>query len=376
MRAFSCPVCGSFVEFERKRCTDCSTDLGLHLPTKTMVALDDNAAVIDGVTWVRCSQAKLTDCNWLTEESGTAGRRGRCLADSLIRRTPPADDTIAREKLTPTTRVLRRLIYQLVDLHLPIEPFWRSDGGLAFDLLSSESTDEPVTIGHADGVITIDLVESLDAYREQLRVKLGEPYRTMLGHFRHEAGHYFQNVLVENGDGAARYLADCRGLFGDERASYADALDRHYRDGAPGGWQTSYISEYATMHPWEDFAECFAHYLHITDTIDTCREAGMVLHADRVFFTAPRDVTPLKCYDDVPVSKLLFDWKWMSLFFNRVNAAMGKDPLYPFELPPPVVEKLGFVHRVVRNTAKQQRALVEAADRPLTEEFVETRPGR
>ncbi len=211
-------------------------------------------------------------------------------------------------------------------------------------------------IGHAGGVITIDLVESLDAYRESLRVRLGEPYRTMLGHFRHEVGHYYQHILVETGSGADRYLADCRVLFGDEQASYAAAIDRHYRFGAPANWAESFISEYATMHPWEDFAECFAHYLHITDTIDTAREAGMVLHADRVRFAAPRDVAPLEGYDDVPVERLLDDWSWISLFFNRVNTAMGKNPLYPFTIPPPVVTKLDFVHRVVRASAREWRA--------------------
>ena len=106
------------------------------------------------------------------------------------------------------------------------------------------------------------------------------------------------------------------------------------------------------MHPWEDFAECFAHYLHITDTIDTSREAGMVFHADRVRFSAPRDIVPLESYADVPIERMLFDWHWMSLFFNRVNTAMGKNPLYPFEIPEPVVAKLGFIHRVIRETAR------------------------
>jgi hypothetical protein len=172
-------------------------------------------------------------------------------------------------------------------------------------------------------VITIDLVESLDAYRESLRVHLGEPYRTMLGHFRHEVGHYYQNVLVETDPGAARYLDECREIFGDERADYQDQIARHYKFGAPANWGDSYISEYATMHPWEDFAECFAHYLHITGTIDTARESGLILHADRVRFSV------------------------------RVNTAMGKNPLYPFDIPPAVVGKLAFVHKVIRETARR-----------------------
>ncbi len=359
VRAFACPVCGSFAAFEATACSVCAAAIGLHPPSMTMFQLGDEGVDIDERCWIRCTQSLTLGCNWLVPEDGDdAGARGRCLPDSLIRREPDASDTVAREKLVPTAQALRRLIYQLLDLGLPVQPFWHTEGppGLAFDLLSSYSERERVTIGHAGGVITIDLVESLDAYRESLRVRLGEPYRTMLGHFRHEVGHYYQHILVETGSGADRYLAECRSLFGDEQASYAAAIDRHYRFGAPANWAESFISEYATMHPWEDFAECFAHYLHITDTIDTAREAGMVLHADRVRFAAPRDVAPLECYDDVPVERLLDDWSWISLFFNRVNTAMGKNPLYPFTIPPPVVTKLDFVHRVVRASAREWRA--------------------
>jgi len=317
-----------------------------------MVVTRSGSAVVDGQTWIPCTRSATLGCNWLVaEEQEIGGEQGRCLADSLIRREPEADDTIAREKLGSTAVALRRLIYQLIELGLPVEPYWRRKGGLAFDLLSSYSGGGRVLIGHADGVITIDLVETLDDYRESLRVHLGEPYRTMLGHFRHEIGHYYQNVLVESGTGAELYLSECRQLFGDERADYQEAIARHYKFGAPENWGGSYISEYATMHPWEDFAECFAHYLHITDIIDTSREAGLVLHADRVRFALPRDIVPPASYDDEPIEQLLDDWKWMSTFFNRVNAAMGKNPLYPFELPPPVVGKLAFVHKVIREVS-------------------------
>ena len=351
MRAFACPVCHAFVAFEARGCSECGTAVGLHLPSKSMLALTDGSTTVGDERWVRCTQDAPLGCNWLAPAEQTEFERGRCLAHSLIRREPAADDTLAREKLVPTAAALRRLVYQLDDLGLPVEPFWSRDGGLAFDLLSSFTTGDKVTIGHAGGVITIDLVESLDDYRESLRVRLGEPYRTMLGHFRHEVGHYYQNVLVETGSGATRYLDECRSLFGDERASYSDAIARHYATGAPRDWARSYISEYATMHPWEDFAECFAHYLHIADTIETSREAGMVLKSDRVRFTARRDVEPLDSYADVPIERMLDDWHWLSLLFNRVNTSMGKNPLYPFDIPPPVVAKLDFVHRVIREGA-------------------------
>src|SRR5271168_5417104 len=355
VRAFACPVCHGFVPFESRRCPNCLAELGLYVPSRTMVATWSGAAVIDGQIWIACTRAGSLGCNWLVpQEQELGGQRGRCLADSLIRREPDTDDTVAVEKLVSTGIGLRRLICQLIDIGLPVDPFWRRNGGLAFDLLSSYSGGERVVIGHAGGVITIDLVESLDAYRESLRVRLGEPYRTMLGHFRHEVGHYYQNILVETGPGAARYLDECRALFGDERADYQAEIARHYKFGAPKNWTESFISEYATMHPWQDFAECFAHYLHITDTINTVGEAGLILIADRARVAVPRDIVPLASYADVPIEQLLYDWKWLALFFNRINTAMGKRPLYPFEIPPPVIRKLGFVHKVVRQAAPQR----------------------
>jgi hypothetical protein len=322
-----------------------------------MIATSSGTAVIDGQVWNACTRSAALGCNWLVpEEQEFGGQQGRCLADSLIRRQPDADDTIAMEKLMSTASALRRLVYQLVDIGLPVDPYWRQDRGLAFDLLSSYSGGDRVVIGHADGVITIDLVESLDAYRESLRARLGEPYRTMLGHFRHEIGHYYQSILVETDPGSAHYLDECREIFGDERADYQGEIARHYKFGAPANWSDSYISEYATMHPWEDFAECFAHYLHITGTIDTARESGLILDADRVRFSFPHNIVPLESYAEVPIERLLDDWKWLALLFNRVNTAMGKNPLYPFQIPPPVVRKLAFVHKVIRETALKSAA--------------------
>ncbi|MEP9395411.1 putative zinc-binding metallopeptidase [Gordonia sp. VNQ95] len=366
MHALTCPICNALSGFANQYCPQCGTNVGVHLPSRTLVVASEEGVDIDGQRWERCSNWERNGCNWMTlsevsEEN--AGLRGLCFPDSLVRRRPDPSDTIACEKLASTTFDLRMLVFQLVDLGLPVEPYWRSKGGLAFDLLSSLSEGHQVLIGHANGVITIDLAETLDAYRERLRVQLGEQYRTMLGHFRHESGHYYENVLVETGDGADLYLDKCREIFGDERQSYADALERHYREGPPDNWRDSYISEYATMHPWEDFAECFAHYLHITGTIHTARESGLMLESDQVRFSMDRDIVPLESYADQPIEKLLYDWKWLSTMFNRVNQAMGRRPLYPFDIPRPVVRKLGFVHRVIRETAKRH---------PVTDPLVTT----
>ena len=207
-----------------------------------------------------------------------------------------------------------------------------------------------MTIGHANGIVTIDLAESLDAHREALRISLGEPYRTMLGHFRHEVGHYYEWILVEQ----TGWIDECRTLFGDERASYRDAIARHYRTGAPRDWAESFISEYATMHPWEDFAECFAHYLHLTGTLQTAAGGRLTVQVEGVPQIPDGEVRPRTRYSDATMDEVLADWLPLSTFLNRVNRAMGKHDLYPFTISAPVARKLDFVHRVV--TASRVRA--------------------
>lgn len=333
---------------ETLECGGCGLAVGFHPPSLTMHIADPAGVEIDGRTWLPCSN-RPGRCNWLVaDDAGSA----QCSSCRLTRQRPPTDDTIALEKLADASVVKRRLLVQLAHLGLPVVPFYEQEGGLAFDLLSTYSGQGRVTIGHANGVITIDLVETLDDYREALRIRLREPYRTMLGHFRHEVGHYYQWVLVEQTD----WIEECREIFGDERASYSDALDRHYQHGAPEGWEASYISEYATMHPWEDFAETWAHYLHITDALGTAAAGGLVLHADRVGGVIEQNVEPRSSYRDAPMSEMLWDWKWLSLFFNRINHSMGKGDLYPFTLTEPVRHKLDFVHRVVVDAASRTAA--------------------
>ncbi|WP_291045217.1 putative zinc-binding metallopeptidase [Herbiconiux sp.] len=337
-----CPVCGSVVFFESLPCPGCSTELGFHPPSGSFRPVDQDAS------WQPCVN-RPRRCNWLAEADEPSGK---CLSCRLTRRRPPDDDEVALGKLATAAVDKRRLLVQLIDLGLPIEPYYDKEGGLAFDLVSSVG-GKPVTIGHADGVITIDLAESLDAHREALRVRLGEPYRTMLGHFRHEIGHYFQPILLDEpgaAPGTGERWDECRALFGDERASYSDALDRHYRDGAPEGWIGEYISDYATMHPWEDFAETFAHYLHITGTLSTAAHAGVVLRAERIGGFDHGDVEPRVSYRHAGFDAVLADWRWLSLMFNRVNRSMGLRDLYPFGIVAPVAKKLAFVHRLVQRT--------------------------
>jgi len=339
-----CPQCGFIALLDTQECSRCSTAVGFHWPSLSLVVLDAgstaaSAAVeVDGHRWERCANSGW-GCNWLV---GDHEHGARCFSCRLTRRAPDADDTVALEMVAQASVAKRRLLVQLFELGLPITPYYEREGGLAFDLLKSDRTQRVVT-GHANGVITIDVSEALDLQREKARIHLGEAYRTMLGHFRHEIGHYYQWVLVVD----EPVVTECRALFGDERASYSDAIARHYKVGAPDDWAESFISEYATMHPWEDFAETWAHYLHITGTLKTTAMAALELRAERAPGVVDHDIVPRRDYSDASIDELLDHWAWMSLLFNRVNQAMGRSDLYPFEITPPVAEKLGFVHRLV-----------------------------
>jgi hypothetical protein len=257
MLSFACGHCGHLVFFENFVCLNCDTPLGFDPARMELVALEGENATLH-----RCVNDHLARCNWVVDAVDEL-----CLSCALTRTRPGDGDAGGLAAFADAEAAKRRVVFGLLDLGLPgLDP-----GRLRFDLLSSERA--PVTTGHADGIITVDLAESDDARREARRAQLGEPYRTMLGHLRHELGHYFQPLLVDG----EQELARCRALFGDERADYQAALQRHYRDGPPAEWAQRHVSAYATMHPWEDWAETFAHYLHIRDTLQTAAEYGVTV---------------------------------------------------------------------------------------------------
>ncbi|MEJ7636148.1 putative zinc-binding metallopeptidase [Aeromicrobium sp.] len=326
MKSFSCRICGNPLYFGNSVCFSCGSRLGFSREDKAIVPVDEHGQHVDihSRVWHVCSNAALSGCTWLTNVPG-----GTCFSCGLTRARPSDDDVKGLSEYPIAEGAKRRLIVELDDLGFPIRTRQEDpETGLAFDLLSSVS--ERVTTGHADGVITLDLAEGNDVHRERLRVSMDEPYRTMLGHFRHEIGHFYWQQLV-TGD----LLTEFRELFGDESASYADAMQRHYGEGARTDWQSHYISQYATMHPWEDFAETFAHYLHICDTVETASAYGLATVAAPKQFFSFRDL----------VSGV---WVPLSIALNQINRSMGKGPLYPFVIPGPVLDKLEFVARLTR----------------------------
>jgi len=292
-------------------------------------------------------------CNWMVPADDEAGFCAACRHNRTIPDlTVPGNDALWRKIETAK----HRLFYSLLRLDLPLEN--RADDpehGLAFDFLADppESHAVEVMTGHDNGLITLALKEADDATREKVRSEMGEPYRTLLGHLRHEIGHYFWDRLVATD---THRLQAFRDLFGDDRLDYGEALKRHYDEGAPANWQDHTISTYATMHPWEDFAETWAHYLHIVDTLETAGAFGLKVKPRRAqgALAAAIDFDPYRA----GMERLIDTWLPVEFATNSMNRSMGLTDLYPFLLSPKVIEKLNYIHALTRPAAKTMRVAV------------------
>ena len=343
MLAFACPVCARLVTFESTTCLHCRSELGLDFDSATMRAVGFVPG--EGGTLHRCANATIAACNWLVRASGEL-----CVSCALTRTRPNDHDPDGLGGLRVAEAAKRRLVFELGELGLPLHGFHDQDGALAFDLLSSDT--EAVSTGHADGVITLDLDETDPGHREQMRVRLGEPYRTVLGHLRHEVGHYYEPILVADGSDDQRR---CREVFGDERADYQEAMDRYYRDGPPAGWEQSFVSAYAAMHPFEDWAETFAHYLHIRDTLQTAATYGLRSDGPQI---PTADGPPLHfALSEATirdVRSMVDAWLPLTYALNAVNRSMGEGDLYPFVVTPQIEAKLSAVHVLIQQTGRMQ----------------------
>jgi hypothetical protein len=354
MRVFTCDNCGQLVFFDNSRCLRCHSPLGYLHRHRDVVALTEVAPdrLVDPSAtpqaWQRCATAELTGCNWLVP----AGTNALCESCVLTRTRAADDDPEGLAELVTAEMAKRRLVFQLAELDLPVGPRDRQTGrGLAFDLLSSSATK--VITGHDNGVITLDLAEADDEHRERLRQQLSEPYRTVLGHFRHEIGHYYWPILVTGPD----LLAACRAVFGDDRADYTRAVADHYAAADPTAaaldapWRQTHISSYARMHPYEDWAETFAHYLHILDTLQTAESFGLGVAGGLRPGIRPEAADPTRPDGSGSFGEVVDHWLELSYALNQINRSMGHDDLYPFVLAPTVVRKLAFVDRLVRRPA-------------------------
>ena len=346
--------CGRPVFFRNSLCLACQSPLGYVPQTGEMHALDAGPAPgtwsylgADGmrVAVKRCANLDTpAACNWLLRADDP---KAFCLSCRLNRTIPSLDDERNRGYWNLLEVAKRRLVAQLVLLDLPVASKVDEDPqrGLAFDFLRASGSERIIT-GHAGGIVTLDAEEADDAKREKARVALHEPYRTLLGHFRHEIGHYYWERLVAG----TRWHAPFRELFGDERADYAAALRKNYDEGPPDHWRDQHISSYASSHPWEDWAETWAHYLHILDGLDT--GLGFSLSAADLDTTVERfGRDDLYAPDDPLAGTFVFflnAWFELAYVLNELSRSMGQPDFYPFVVSRPVARKLHFVHLVIR----------------------------
>jgi hypothetical protein len=372
MRIFHCDHCQQLVFFENVKCLACGHALAFLPDLADIGSLEplDNglfrspAPEAAEKTYRLCQNYTTGNvCNWAIPADDPDPLCQSCRLSRIV-----PDDPLAWYRLEVAKR---RLIYNLMALGLPIvskgvDP----ERGLAFEFLADpappteavqslpesvpsppESTDTPTTpppvlTGHAHGLITINVAEVDDVERERRRKALHEPYRTLLGHFRHEVGHYYWDLLVQ---GTER-IEPFRSLFGDERQDYAQALERHYQQPPQADWQDSFISAYAASHPWEDWAETWAHYLHMADALETAGACGLSLRPQRsdepVLKPPRRGRDGLGSFD-----QMIGRWFPLTYVLNALNRGLGLPDSYPFILSQPVIAKLRFVHESISAAA-------------------------
>jgi hypothetical protein len=353
MKLFQCQNCGQPLYFENTRCERCGLALGYLSDREAISALkpDENAsmpgqqvwrALADDKIYRFCANATYGVCNWLVPAASPEAYCAACRHNRMI---PDLSQPENLERWRALEGAKHRLFYTLLQLRLPVETQAENPAGLAFEFLADgSSSSAPVMTGHADGVITINLAEADDVERERRRHEMGEPYRTLLGHFRHESGHYYWDRLIAD----TPQLEEFRRIFGDERKDYAAALQNHYTYGAPADWSDHFISAYASAHPWEDFAETWAHYFHMIDTVEIAHYSGLAVSPKlsqspgAVFDFHPRDTD---------MQHLVDAWLALTFAVNSLNRSMGVHDLYPFVLGPLAIAKLTFVQQRIRAVA-------------------------
>jgi hypothetical protein len=347
MKSLHCSHCGNRVFFENLSCETCASLLGYAPEEQLMLAFEAqgpeapwNRRGPAGAAYRPCVNRAAGVCNWMVP---LASQQAHCVSCRTTHTIPELTKPENLGYWAALEQAKRRLFYTLNELVLPM-PNKEADpaNGLSFEFLEQVDPKKRVLTGHDEGVITLNIAEADDAQRERVRLSMHEPYRTLLGHFRHEIGHYYWDRLVRG----TPWIDEYRSLFGDERADYAEALKRHYASPTTD-WPQRFISVYASSHPWEDWAETWAHYLHMVDGLETAASWGT-----RLDFALPGGpplaVSSLDLAADSIRDTVLDQWLPVSQFINAMDRSLGAHDSYPFVIAAPVVDKLDFIHRVVR----------------------------
>jgi hypothetical protein len=351
MKTFHCTHCQNLIFFENVRCLNCGRSLAF-LPDRGLMAAltrsDDGLwrAELTGsgsAGYRLCANYDgVSVCNWVVPAGDACDFCRSCRLNRVIPDLSTRRNAVAWFRLEVAKR---RMLYTLLGFGLPVIPKTDDEEGLAFEFLEdySDGDAKRVLTGHDNGLITLNIAEADDVHREKERTLQKEPYRTLLGHFRHEIGHYFWDRLIAGGP----QLDSFRAAFGDERADYQAALQRHYRDGPPPGWDRYFISAYATMHPWEDWAESWAHYMHMVDAVETAGATGLALRpkrSDEPRMQPPPD--PLNP-NQRDFASMIESWLSLTYVLNNLSRGLGLPDSYPFVLAAPAIDKLRFIHNTV-----------------------------
>lgn len=338
MKLFKCQ-CGGRLYFENTQCLRCGARVGFAWGSVAgMLASKSTEFIDNGATLLPCKNAELGLCNWLVP----AGENPYCKSCALSRTIPDLSLGDNANRLSEIEGAKRRVLYALGRVGLPIVSKQEDPSlGLCFDVLASLPGQE-VQIGHYDGVITIALDEADPVHRERQRCTLGESYRTVLGHLRHEIGHYYFARLIE---GSSR-LDAFRNLFGDERADYQNSLQQYYAQPPAAEWEDAFVTPYASAHPWEDWAESWAHYMHTTSTSETALCHGLSSDSDGLSDAAQQVIGGERVSRDTFEQYMQF-WAETSVVMNELNRSMGVTEAYPFKVRDKITDKLYFVHQTV-----------------------------
>jgi hypothetical protein len=341
VKKFKCGACASTVYFENVQCLNCGHLLGFQSERLDVVALVPAGERVfreskrGSALRAYCANEARGVCNWLVRADADTRF---CTACALNRTIPDLSDPANLRAWGDFERAKKRLVYSLLRFGLPLDGSAHGRGSLAFDFVNDALT------GHFDGVITIAVGEADAVERERQRQAMAEAYRSLLGHLRHESGHYYWMLLIDD----TQHIDEFRRLFGDEREDYRTALDRHHEMGPPSDWPLRHVSAYASSHPWEDWAETWAHYLHMVDALDTAVAQTIEPRAPRLFGAGTRAPKSQDVYRVEGFRSLLERWVPLTLALNDINRSMGHNDFYPFVIPQVAATKLDFVHRIIR----------------------------